>query len=280
MLAPVMNEWSYVLNSVADGTQPSTTFGTSVTPATNSFGSYAQLVAGASVTYDLWELDIVVHGLSASGVARNAVVRLGIDPAGGTSYTTVADLLVGPAGSITAGGVRFTFPYAVKAGSSIGIAGSVNSGTLTAFRAFCTGRGMPSHPESIRAGAYIDAFGVTLASSSGTAVTPGTAAEGSWTEIGTLTRTCWHWNFGIGVNDSTMTALTMLVDIGIGDASNKKIVISNAWTSSNTAEEVYKGFAHSCGYGLGVSGDKVYARIQASTTPDSNVSIACYGTGG
>ena len=50
MLSPLPNEFALQIPSVADGTRPNTQFGTSITPATGSHGSYASLISGASVT--------------------------------------------------------------------------------------------------------------------------------------------------------------------------------------------------------------------------------------
>ena len=47
MRSPLPNEFALQIPSVADGTRPNTQFGTSITPATGSHGSYASLISGA-----------------------------------------------------------------------------------------------------------------------------------------------------------------------------------------------------------------------------------------
>jgi hypothetical protein len=286
MLVTQVNEWGLIISS-ADS-RPAAAMGTAVTPVQNGTGgTYAQLLAGASVTHDVYQIDICVNSVSlGAATARDAIATLGIDPAGGSSYTAVASLVVGPASNYTAssthtvaGGTWFRFPYFIKAGSSIGIRGSVNSATVTAFSAFCHLYCKPSHPEYVWAGSYIDAFGVDTATSAGTTIVPGGASEGSWTEIGTLTRPCRYLEFGYGINDTTMAYGMVDVDIAIGDATNKKIVCVNRPVQTSVNEALAKPLGGG-GFGIGAVGDKLYARAWCGTgVPDSANSIAIYAVG-
>jgi hypothetical protein len=279
-----VNEWGTILYSTADGTKPVGGMGTAVTPAQNTYGTYAALIAGASMTVDCCELTINVNTVGISTAARDCVVSIGLDPAGGTSYTSLVDLVCGPAhaysdnGNSGGGGVWFRFPIWIKSGTSIAAAAAVNSATLTAINVFCRVRGAPSAPESIRVGSYIDQFGVTLASSSGTAITQGAASDGAYTQIGTLTRPCWAWEFGYGINDATMSNNLLEVDIALGTNTNKKIVIPNATVHTSSIETVSKPWALEPG--IGATGDNVYARAQGNVSVDSANSVAVYGVGG
>jgi hypothetical protein len=279
MLVTPVNEWGWVASSVADGTQPSATYGTALTPSTNAYGSWVTLISGANLINDVWEIDIVAHDFYVSAVARDTLVGFGVDPAGGTSFTSLADLVCGPVGPLQSGGCSFKFPLFIKAGSSIGMRASVNSANVTTGYVYCTVRGLPSHPEAVRAGSYIDQFGVSTATSAGTAVTPGSASEGAWAELGTLTRPCWHWNYGLGVSDSTMTLAHHHIDLSIGSAASKKTVIQNAMALLNASEDLYK-WPNGWGYGMGATGDKVYGRMQSAATPDTGYTMAAYGVGG
>lgn len=274
------NTFGLVLYSVADGTQPSTTFGASVTPGNNTYGTYVTLISGASLTYDAYEIEICISFVGVSAAARDGVVSLGIDQAGGTSFTSVADLIAGPAAQVTIleGGTFYKFPYFIKAGSSIGVAAAVNSATATAIRVWCRVKCQPSRPDSLLVGQYIDQFGVSLATSAGTAITEGAAAEGAWTQLGSaLTRPCWYWEFGYGCNNATMNASTNDVDIGIGSASAKNIIIANHRVLTSSLEQVSKPSAGV--YAVGATGDIVYGRSQALSA-NTGVSLAAYGVGG
>lgn len=285
MLATQSNSWGKIIGSVADGTRPAVSLGASVTPAQNSYGSYAQLLAGAALTHDAWLVELCVNTVHLAGAARDCIVTLGYDPAGGTSFTDADQhLLVGPAGSYSGaasngGPVWFRLPRRIRAGTSIGIKASVNSADLTALAAFCRVYCRPKRPELARAGAYVDTYGAVTASSRGTLVTPGTTSEGAWTEIGTLTRRCWYLEWGVGVDDGTMSNNVGHVDIAIGDASNKHIVVLNGFFFTAANEAVGKPAQGA--YVDGVVGDKLYARIQVGpSAADSNYSIAIHAVGG
>jgi hypothetical protein len=281
--AAIPNGWGATIYSTADGTRPVTAMGTAVTPGNLGYGSFVSLISGANLTVDCCDLTIAVCNVSVSTQARDCVVALGVDPAGGTSFTSVADLVCGPASgyffsSTGMGGTIFRFPYWIRAGASIGVAASVNSATLTALNAFCRVRGAPSRPEQIYVGTYIDQFGVSLATAAGTTITPGTTSEGAYVSLGTLTRPIYAWEFGMGVNDSTMTINNLDVDIAIGDGTNRKIAIPNALVGTSALESISK--LPALEYCTGAVGDQVWARAQSATALDSNYSIAVYGVGG
>lgn len=274
------NTFGLIIHSTADGTRPVTAMGASVTPAQNAYGSYAQLIAGASLTDDCYELEINVNTVGISTTARDAVVSIGLDPAGGTSYTSIVDLVAGqPGGYVgsTGGGATWRIPIRIAAGTSIAAAAAVNSATLTAInvhvRAYCK----PSAPERLFAGSYIDQFGVTLASSAGTAITEGTTSEGAWTAISsTLTRPLHYLTFGYGQNQATLSGFVS-IDIGVGDASNKNVVISNAWVVCSTTEQTTKPpWGANCRAAIG---DILYARAQSSAAANSGATVAIYGVG-
>lgn len=279
--SPIVNEFTLEISSVADGTRPAAAWGTSVTPAQNAYGSYAQLLAGASVTDECQEIEIEVNSVGVSAAARDCIVTIGFDRAGGSSYTdTILDLVCGPAAPHNTNGqgpVMFRFPLRVPAGCSIAAKASVNSATLTAIRVACTLRGRPTHPEVIWVGEKVTTFGATTASSNGTAITPGTTSEGAATQIGVaLTEPIFYWEFGYGISSSAMTANVLHVDIGLGDASNKRWPILNGYVTSNNGESISKpvGGRHA----VGAIGDIVYARSQCGPAAvDTNNSVAVYG---
>src|SRR5262249_15219377 len=149
----------------------------------NAYGSYATLISGASLTDDVYEITININSVGISAAARDCLVSIGIDPAGGTSFTNLVDLVCGPAvtyseasTTLLGGGVSFTFPFFIKAGTSIGAAAAVNSATLTAINVWVQCKCRPSRPDLVWAGTYIDEFGVSTGTSAGTAITPGTAS--------------------------------------------------------------------------------------------------------
>lgn len=278
MRCEAVNEWGTIFQSTADGTIPSTTsFGTSITPGVNTYGTYATLISGAALTRDVYMIDIFVGGVFATATARTALAALGLDPAGGTTFTKVADLLVGNAGSVQSRGMVFRFPLFIKAGTSIGMAGSYSTATVPAFSAKVICYADPSNVENVNVGTYIEQLGVVTATSTGTAITPGSASEGAWTDLGSPTKPCFWWDYGWACLNNTISLANCDVDLGIGDATNKKIAIANAYMLVNTNEDVYK---HQAGnWGKATTSDHIYVRMQQSVTPVAAHVVAAYGVG-
>jgi hypothetical protein len=154
---PRVNEWLYTVSSRGITTRPSTLLSKSVVPAQNAYGAYTQLIAGANVTDDCYEFDLLVGTVAIAASARDCIVTIGIDEAGGAAYTPVwSDIVVGPAGTYFSAGaynaVGFRIPLKIKAGTSVAIKASVNSATLTAIVADCILRGRPTRPDLVWAG--------------------------------------------------------------------------------------------------------------------------------
>ncbi len=276
------NEFGLIIHSTADGTQPAAGMGAAVTPGNNAYGAYVSLIRGASLTDDCYELEICINNVGISATARDCVVSLALDPTGGTSFTvSLADLVAGPAVPHTAlgGGTWYRFPIFIKAGTSIGVAGAVNSATLTAFNVFCRAKCRPSRPDAIKVGTYIDQFGVTLAASAGTGITEGTVSDGTFVQLGAaLTRPCWYWEFGYGNNNTNVAQGAIYVDIAIGASTSvNKVAIANAFVLKNGTEQFTKN--PSGAYARGAAGDLVFGRAQASAA-NTGSSIAAYGVGG
>ena len=264
-------------------TRPAAAFGASVTPGNNTKGSWVQLMSGAAVARDVFAIRLNINSANVSAAARDLLVDVGVDPAGGTSYSVlIPDLLASCASpyNIGSGGVNYIFPIWIRAGSSIAVRGSVNNATVGTFRASCRVYGSPHDRTRIKVGTYVEAIGVTGASSSGTTITSGTTSEGAWTSLGSMTRKSWWYQVGFGVNDSTMSALAYHVDLAVGDGTNKDIVIENALISTTTGERLNNAQA-SFGSGKPApAGTAMYARVQCSGAADSNLSVAAYALGG
>lgn len=279
MLWTPQNEWNLIIPSAA-AARPGTAYGTLVTPVQNAYGSYASLIAGASVTHDVYEIWINVNSVGVSTVARDCIVTIGEDPAGGTTFAdTILHLLASCAAGYNtqAGGIWYRFPYFIKAGTSIGAKASVNAVDLTAINVQVVLMCQPTRPDLIRAGSFIQTFGAVTASSCGTTVTPGGAAEGAYVELGTLDKALWFWEVGLGTNDSTMSSAAIHADLAVGDATNKRIAIQDALWMVTSSETMGKADSGACR--MAASGEKVYGRCQSSVAADSAVSMTAYGVG-
>jgi hypothetical protein len=259
--------------------------GATVTPGNNSKGSYAQVASAIARDALFISVNINTNNAAAS---RDTIIDIGIDPAGGTSYSVlIPDLLgtsaAGMGGLATTSGVGiwYHFPLWIRAGSSIGARASVNNATVGTLRVRSIVMGSPKHPRSVRVGTKCTAHGITAASSSGTAVTSGTTSEGAWTSLGAIALPEWWWQLGMGCNDATMSAVNYFADLGIGDATNKFVVIENENIATSAAETLMKeGRMLGCEFEAPASGNNVYGRLQCSATADASLSMAAYGVSG
>lgn len=273
-------KWSF---SSTGATRLTSAWGTSVTPGNNTYGTYAQVLTGAQVARDVFGLWVNINSNGVSAAARDTIVKIGFDPAGNASYT---DLITGllcssAAGALTAagGGYNYFFPIWIKAGSSVAVAASVNNVTVGTLRARMRVAGSPRDRRNAKVGTRVVSVGVSGATSSGTAVTAGTTSEGAWTSLGTLASTDapWWWQYAMGINNGTITAVGYACDLGIGDASNKALVDQDRYWIGTTGEIFWdNGLSLSGGY-QAKGGDIVYGRMQCSGTAVTGLSMAAYG---
>lgn len=271
---PYPAELKLIASNVADGTRPATTNGTSVTPSQNSLAQgYTELIAAGSITSDIYEIELIFYNWDVTTVARDAIAQIGL---GGVDW--FGPLIMGMASSILGQGyISYRFPLYGKSGNAVSCKVSVNSTDLTAGQVICKLYGLPTGP--IRVGSFLRTFGVDTANSRGTIITPGTTSEGAWTQLGSaLTEPLWFWDFGAGLNDATMTSAGLYVDIGLGDATNKRVIINDAIVVMSSAEQLRR--STSGRIAVGAVGDLVYARGQYSAALDTDFSIAAYAVGG
>lgn len=282
-----VNTWGKIIDSAPDGTQPgNVTLGTSLgaISAANTYTSYVQLLSGAQVTDDAYEVWIHVNRLSVSALARDALCTIGVDPTGGSAYQTlVADLQVSCASAMNAGGgYWYRFPVYVKAGSSIAAKWTCNDTTVNTTAPFarvvlfC----QPSRPDLIRCGTFVRTFGATPASSSGTAVTPGEAADGTLVQLGSaLAEKLWAWQIGFGINNAAMASRSYFADLYVGDGITNRRAVENALFLAGTTE-ILDNQLGPVWHREAIVGEKVYGRVQCGSTADTGASMAAYGVGG
>jgi hypothetical protein len=245
-------------------------------------GSYAQVLTAANVAKDVFGLHIQFNSNAVSAAARDTICDIGVDAAGGTSYTVLIPSLLAssaaPALGATGVGLNYYFPLYIKAGSTVAVRASVNNATVGTLRAKIRIFGAPRDRRDVSVGSKVIAYGISTGTSTGTAVTPGTTSEGTWTSLGTIATgdNPWFWQYGVGINQGTITAVGYTGDLGIGDASNKAIVGEDRVWQGTTGEQWYDD-----GYGIhhyqAKEGDIVYGRLQCSGTAVSGISMAAYG---
>ena len=286
------SEFQSIITSVADGTQPATTYGTSITPgASNAYGSYTSVLTGASLTADAYAIEIIVSSAYTIGNDRGMLVTIGFDPAGGTSFgglggvtgNEISNLLCSGAyqwyaNGVPGGGHRFYFPVFVKSGTSIGAKAQTNNATAGTVRVAVNAYCQPSRRAAVRAGSFVRTIGANTTTTDGVSVTAGTASEGSWTSIGAVSDKIWYLETGLGARTATQVDACALADVGVGDGSNKRTVLRDLYFLSTTLEWTAK-LGRTGGHVNLASGDTIYGRAQGTAVP-TGFSMAAYAVGG
>ena len=262
--------------------QPATTQGTSITPGDNTFPAYVEILSATA--YETCLAVIHLHDGFTAANARNMLVNIGIDTAGGTTYVTrIPNLLCTGAGGylVTGGGCYYIFPLYIPAGATLAAQASVDNATVGTVRVGIQLYGRPSRPESVCVGHYVTSFGEDTAASTGTAVTPGTVSEGAYVQLGIATaRDHWWWQLGtLGMDDTIISPEGYHLDLAYGDATNKHLIIDDLLVGNSNSESLHLPpwmvNAH-CAVPIG---QLVYGRAQASAT-QANHQMLAYGLGG
>lgn len=267
---------------------PVTNFGATITPGVNNAkGGWTNLLGG-TVTEDTYGILLQLHSSNSANNARPILVDIGVDTAGGTSYQVlIPNLNACMAGTPTEtnmqlGGFQYYFPLFIKAGSTIAARAQVGNATALTLRVFCRLYQKPTRPELCRVGSWVSAIGVDTATSRGTAVTPGSfAAEGAWASLGTIPRSGWWLQASHSIDDPSLVGVYAFLDIAIGDASNKRILMLNQAFFSDSNETMSGTLRQGpdCANAL-PSGQTLWARVSnQATVGDTNTTAMAYVMG-
>jgi len=277
LFVPSAAEFTWI-DSKGDGWQP--TAPTQVTAAQNAYGSYVSLIAGSLVTSDVVGFWLIVSNGSTAAAARDTLVTVGLDQTGGTSFSDFVTDIAVPSSSNYANpdtGIWYWFPVRIPAGASVGVKASVNNAVPGSCRARVVLACKPKPPEACKVGSYVVTYGSVPSSSRGTSITAGTASEGAWTLVGTVAAgdRPWFWQVGLGINTTSMGDGLAHIDLGIGDASNKRVVIQNQFvmtTSNELVSAIYIG-----GGAVAIPSDGIYVRVQATNSFSGSLSAIAHG---
>lgn len=284
MLAPsVLSAYSFTYDNW--GANPSSTIGTSVIPgASNVEGSWTQIASSANIAQDCYWVYLQVHSGASSTQAKNHLLDIGVDPAGGTSYTAViSNIQVGASPSLTVAGNReFCFPWFIKGGSSVAVRIQGNNVTAGTVRVAARFYGLPTRPEASPVGALSQTFG-TITNSNGQSFTPGNAADGAWVDLGATASPLWWWQLGYGVDNSAITAEYTYLEVAWGDASNKHTMFKMMHSGSVGETAGLAAQTHLLGcaaYNPVPAGANIYIRGRCNNAPDTGYHATVIGIGG
>jgi hypothetical protein len=285
LFVPSLAHFQKILHGPA-AARPSATYGVSVTPGNNTKGTYVQLISGASLTDDVYFVEVTLHANFVSATARATIADIGIDPAGGTTYSVlIADLLCSSACTAMANregsaGFRYEFPLFIKAGSSLAVRASVNNATVGTLRCFITLYCKPQYPEMCKTGSFVQSLGVAAATSQGTAVTSGTTAEGAWTNLGTTTKPTWWHLVGASIDNAAIAGnFAYFCDLSAGAAGGEQVLVDDCLLSTNSNVEASWMDGNRPIGGAVVSGATFWGRMQCSNTPDTGLTMMAYALG-
>jgi hypothetical protein len=279
-------QWQQVIHAPA-AVRPASTYGVSSVPGNNTMGTDVTLLAGASLTSDVYGVLVNFNNNFVIGAFRDAIANIRYDPAGGTSWSTlIPNLGCTAASGLLAvgrpiGGFSYYFPLFIKAGTSLGWQSSVNNATVGTvyanLRLFCR----PKRIDAVRVGSRVEAIGITAGTSNGTTVTSGTTSDGTWTSLGTSANRNWWWQQAIFCNDDSMTNVGYFMDLSAGSAGGNKMLIEDQIASANSNDEAMTQLLNATYFdGEVAAGQTIWGRLQASGTADGGLSMAAYGLGG
>jgi hypothetical protein len=260
-----------------------TSAGASVAPGNGSKGSWVVLATPAQMEFGASGFHLWIHSGSTASASRPLAIDLGIDYAGGTSYTVVIpNMIAGNAATVitAGGGHRYFFPLTIPAGARVAIRGLSNA--TTAFRAGFKVYGKLVASETIPQGKYVRAFGHNTGSA-GTVVTPGNGAFGSYVELGTTDRGLWWWQLAHQIDNATITAQYTYLELSYGNASAKHTILEKTH-QGDTSERIgdvtsQQNIWHE-GYCSVPAGATLYARAWANGAPNTGYQVMAIGVGG
>lgn len=267
------------------GANPASTIGTSVVPgASNAEGAWTQIASSANIAQDCYWVYLQVHSGATSAAAKNQLLDIGIDPAGGTSYTAfLGNLQIGASPSLTVAGNReHLFPIFIKAGSSVAVRIQGSNATAGTVRVAARFYGQPTNPLATPVGAFAQTFG-TITNSNGQSFTPGNAADGSWVDLGAVTMPLWWWQMGYAIDNGTITAEYTYIEIAWGDATNKHTMfkVMHGGTTGETCGLAAQTQLLACAaYNPVPAGANIYLRGRCNNAPDAGYHATIVGIGG
>lgn len=290
LAAPGLSSYGFTYDNW--GANPSATPGTSVTPgASNAEGSWTQVASSANISRDVYWISVRILSGATSAAIKDHLLDIGVDSAGGTSYSAViSNIVCGNSGSATSsggaapyGGAQFLFPMFIKAGSAVAARIQGSNGTAGTVRVAIKFYGDPSNPENVPVGQYSETIG-TITNSGGVSVTPGNAADGTWALLGTTAKEMWWWQLAVQVSNTAATANRLTyVDLAYGDATNKTIIQRGLFVQS-ASEEVDDVWNSNLlwldSYASVPEGADLYIRGRGDGAPNTGWNAVAIGIGG
>lgn len=254
--------------------RPSSTMGTNVVSGGSAHALSASFVEIFSATeHDTYWLEIIIHDTAAGATDTDTLLNI-YRGANGSEVLFIDSLLAGWSGLMTTGdGFKtYGFPLYIPKGTRITAKSrSVQTSKNVYVMMALHGGG---HPMGWF-GMGVETLGENTAASSGTAVDPGDASEGSFTDIGTTGRQYGFIMPQVGGNSDTIIANAMITfDIGSGGAVIQGL--ENFLFSADGGDEVVSN-CNSGRYCTIPAGTALQIRGQSGTSTAENKDLCIYG---
>jgi hypothetical protein len=224
--------------------------------------------SGTTLDWNVHEMELVFSATRAAGVNRATLFRLLVDPAGGTSWSTLVDnLIVGNADDQQPlAPVRL--PLYVPAGASLGVR-AINASTPTVITGIRISGG-PSQP--IWSGGATETIG-TVSGTQGVDLSTagiGNGTLGSWVSIGTTVNNCSFFHLGVQMGDTNTSFIYGWLEMAYGNGSTQMTRIGHRYKFRTSDTE---GFWMRCtpsAYASVPAGSTIYVRGQANADISSD----------
>lgn len=276
LVLPGSPAFTYVQDNLDVGS-PGTTPGTSFTcGASSADGTAVEIM---ELIRDCHYLVVGFSASAASTADNSALLDIMSDPTGGTTYTTsvIQDLAGWP--GVAFSGVAsgnwwwYHFPLWIKSGTALAVRGRRNAAATLAYKCIMFAYCAPKRPEMWWCGQGVETLGADAANSRGTFVTPGNAAWGTYTTIGTSTRRYGAIQMGVNGSDATTNTAQYLFQLGAG---SQRLGTGTQYIAASTSElSVRLGLWHPEFVDV-PDGTAVQGRAYCSTTPEDYQMLA-YG---
>jgi hypothetical protein len=235
--------------------------------STNTKGSWTELFAAATVTYDVYGVTLLILNDSASATVTRNLYDVGIGGSG-SEIVKIPDILnTGPTSLNNAmSAQQFFLPIFIPKGTRIAMRKQSNVASKTSSCAMWLhgGGGIPPWTVFSRC----DSYATDTATSGGLVHTPGSSGTYStWTNIGnTLARDYGAVMPMIGMgSDTTMTTLTAYLQVGINSVSMGQYL-----HGINNVEHLGNVFPSLPIFHHWVTGSQLMIRSTTSGTTDDN----------
>jgi hypothetical protein len=227
---------------------------------------------------DMYAMTLIVWATASSGWNSYATMDIGVDRAGGSSYTVeISDILVGM-GSATSGHIPscvYTFPYFMPSGSTVVARIASSATSVGTARIAARAYGKPAASHMFPKCTHCETLGPT-------AIAPGNAAWTTpWTALGsTLTYPAKWIQVNYDLSNSGVTSETTYFEVGHGDGTNNKTLLRLAHKGNTGEYRTYNWRNETfvpwrCAVNLPI-GAQLYMRAYCSNSPDLNYYMSAH----